>query len=219
MADDLKALTGLTNPLEWHAKTDLPTLMIIVRCFAYGISVALAAQKAGMSVKSVRNIYLQLRERLLQDSFAIWHKANRRLLNIASKNIEDAIRAGFFDTLAQCYFNSNCFRNFRDGKRQKRLCRKCPLPKQFDSSEDASAAVEFIDAIREFYKRLNIGTESNLPPAELFRRRAIHTATIATAARSSRRTKAGGFDYKDRTPLSFRSLLEALIADLAENPL
>ena len=173
MTDDLKALTGLANPLQRHGKTDLATSVMVIRCFAYGLSVKLTAQKTGLTQKSVRAHFLELRTRLGNPQFAKWHGANTKFLRAPSDNVEDAIRAGYFDQMARCYFNTVCYRNYADGKRRKRLCRKCPLRDRFQSDETLIEALAFIDAIRAFYKHIGIGSETG-EKAAIFKARAIH---------------------------------------------
>ena len=215
-APDWRELTGQANPLQRHAKTDLNTLMLIMRCFCYGQSTTRAATLSGLSVKSIRNLYFLLRERLMKDRFAAWHGANRRLLNIASQHREDLLRDAFFTALASCHFNENCFRNFRDGKRAKRQCRKCPLSECL-SAEIRVEAIAFSDAVRAFYKNLNIAADND--GVEANRCRAIHTAVITTSSHATPLMEEGRYDYASKVPLSFRTLFETLLADLADTPL
>ncbi|MEM9054520.1 MAG: hypothetical protein AAGB16_04265, partial [Pseudomonadota bacterium] len=108
---DWTSITGQANPLHRHSKLELATLMVIIRCFAYGLSLSRAADASGLTVKSVRDLYLQLRVRLQAASFAKWHRANRKLLFLSDPDIEEAIREDFFGALANCAANENCFRN------------------------------------------------------------------------------------------------------------
>ena len=161
---------------------------------------------------------MQLRSRLQDDRYAKWHRANRKLLTISDPDIESAIRSDFFDVLARCSGNENCFRNFRDGKRRNRLCQKCALPEYLGDKTQIEDALEFFDAIRVFYKRIGIAGEDRTRP-DIFRLRAIHTVTILAAADGTPKANDGDFEFAKKAPLSFRALLETLVADLADNPI
>lgn len=211
---DTDLFGGMANPLHRHSKIDLQITLLIVRSFAYGLSVKKAASASGVTEKSVRGLYLQLRERLQEPDFAQWHKANRRLLFITDNNVEEAIRADFFEALSQCYSSTNCFRNYRDGKRKNRLCRKCTLPDYLTDKEVVTEAIEFNDSIRAFYNNIGIAAEDVSDP-HIFKQRVIHTVVIASAARETPRMANGGFDYTSNKALSFRILFETTVANLA----
>ncbi len=101
--------------------------MRLVYCFCQGIGIAIAARSTGLSTKTVRSVYLALRQRLLKPAFDRWHGTNRMMLRLLGPEYEVMVRAGYFDLLARCAGNENCARNFRLGNRKERRCRRCPL--------------------------------------------------------------------------------------------
>ena len=209
-------LSDFANPLARHSKTDFDTTLLVVRGFCYGVSVPLAAKQTGLTPKSIRATYLQLREHLLRSEFAPWHRANRVLVTITSKDIQEALRESLFDELSACHANKTCWRNFKTGHRKNRLCRPCPLKTQFTDELRLEEALHFSDTIRAFYAQIGIGHESKFTAIERFKRRAIHTATITAASQATRRGKTGVYDYTDPAPLAFKTLLQTMLGIILE---
>jgi hypothetical protein len=207
-----------TNQFVRNAKFDEATLMRLAYCFCQGIGLELAARSTGLSRKTARGTYLDLRTRLLKPAFNRWHGTNRRFLKLPSPEYEVLVRAAYFDTLARCAGNEICARNFRLGNRLRRQCRTCPLAGTA-SDERRSEAYTVIDTVHDFYERLGIRGEKDMPPVLLFRERLIHTTVVATVHNHSRTLANGFFDPVDRGFLSGGTLLDVLLTDLADDPL
>lgn len=208
-----------TPSIRRHGKVDAPTLLRLVGSFCLGRSVRNAARTAGLTERSTRAIYLELRGRLLKPQFNKWHRAHQRLARVQSPDVEDAMRDAFFDSLSQCFENAACYRNFTAGNRKTRLCRSCPLPGRLSGADKVQDALALVDAVRELYRHLGITAEHGVDRVTLFRARLIHTATLMSVAEDTRRTAAGKFDPKHRSFLSYRTLFDALLADLIDDPL
>ena len=187
-------------------------------CFCQGISTAVAARNTGLSVKTVRGLYLDLRARLLKPAFNRWHGTNRMLTSVTEPEHERIIRVEYFETLAACGMNETCRRNFRLGNRKVRQCRACPLGKTY-SDERRAEAYTVIDAVHDFYERIGIRGEKDRLAALLFRERLIHATAIGTVQAHSRKRANGFFDPAERSFLGGGTLLDALLTDLANDPL
>lgn len=206
------------NQFKAGAKFDEPTLMRLVYCFCQGISTEIAARSTNLSVKTVRGYYIALRKRLLKPAFNRWHGLNRMLLKLPGPEYEVMLRAGYVTVLANCAGNETCARNYRLGNRKSRQCRNCPLADAF-SDERRAEAYTVIDTVHEFYERIGIRGEKDIPPALLFRERLIHTTCIATVLNNSRRLPNGFFDPNEREFLCGGTLLDTLLTDLAAEPI
>lgn len=204
------------NPFRARAKFDEATLMRLVYCFCQGVPLKIAARTTGLSVKTVRGVYLDLRKRLLKPAFNRWHGTNRRFLKLPGPEHEAALRVAYFDMLARCAGNETCARNYRLGNRKSRQCRNCPLAEQA-SDERRADAYSVIDTVHEFYERLGIRGEKDIPPILLFRERLIHTTVVATVQNHSRTLANGFFDPNERTFLSGGALLDAVLTDLEQD--
>jgi hypothetical protein len=206
------------NRYKPSAKFDEATLAQLVYCFCQGIGIGVAARSTGLSMKTVRGVYLALRKRLLKPAFNRWHGAYRRFLSLPHPEQEDALRAVYLATLAECAGDRHCARNWRLGNRERRECRECPLAR-FSSQERRAEAYTIIDTVHDFYERLGIRGEKGEEPLTLFRERLIHTTTVATLQNHSRKLPSGFFDPEERLFLCGGSLLAALLADLEAEPL
>lgn len=207
------------NVLRKGAKFGPEVLVGLVRYFCLGLSVRTAAKTTGLSGKTVRGVYRDFRKRLLKNRFNKWHRAGTSLVFVAQEEFQEAIRDAFFDVLSRCYFNRTCYRNFTAGNRKNRLCRSCPIPGRLKNPENVGAAIEFIDTVPLFYDRLGIGAEAGIDRVTLFKLRAAHTAVLIAVTHGTRKDRAGRLDFSDRSFLSFRTLFDALLADLIEEPL
>lgn len=169
-------------------------------------------------MKTVRGLYLALRARLLKPAFNRWHGLNRMLTSIAEPSHERIIRMEYFETLAACGMNVTCRRNFVLGNRKARQCRACPLARTY-SDERRAEAFAVIDAVHDFYERIGIRGEKDRLSVSLFRERLIHATVVGTVMAHSRKRANGFFDPEDRSFLSGGTLLDALLTDLANDPL
>jgi len=198
------------NRLRPRAKFDEPTYVRLVYCFCNGVPVAIAARSTGLSAKTVRGLYIELRGRLLEPAFNRWHGTNRRLVNLPAQEWEEFLRAGYFDLLARCAGNETCARNWRLGNRKTRQCRSCPLAGVW-TDERRAEAYTVIDTVHRFYETLGIRGEKGIPPLMLFRERMIHTTVVATIQNHCRRLPNGLFDPEDTSFLGGRSLMSGIL--------
>lgn len=192
--------------------------MRLAYCFCQGIGTKVAARNTGLSVKTVRGVYIALRERLRKPSFNRWHGLNRMLTSVSVPEQELIIRIEYFETLAACGLNETCRRNFRLGNRKARQCRACPLAQVY-SDERRAEAYTVIDAVHDFYERIGIRGEKDRLGTLLFRDRLIHATVAGTVQNHSRKRANGLFDPEDRSFLSGGKLLDVLLTDLANEPL
>ena len=138
---------------------------------------------------------------------------------MASEEMEEAARDAFFDTLASCYCNRTCYRNFTAGNRKSRLCRTCPIPDRLKTDTYVDDALAVVDGVHVLYGRLGIATEHGMDRVTLFRLRLLHAAVLGTVAANTRRLSSGALDPTHRSFLSFRTLFETLLGDLLDDPL
>lgn len=206
------------NQFRGRAKFDEATLMRLVYCFCQGVPLKITARSTGLSVKTVRILYLELRKRLLKPAFNRWHGTSNRFLKLPGPEYEAAVRVLYFDTLARCANNESCARNYRLGNRKRRQCRNCPL-EEVASEERRADAYTVIDTVHTFYERLGIRGEKGVEATVLFRERLIHTTVVATIQNHSRTLPNGFFDPNEREFLSGGALLDTMLSDLAEEPL
>lgn len=200
------------NRLRPGAKFDEPTYLRLVYCFCNGVPVAIASRSTGLSAKTVRGLYIELRGRLLEPAFNRWHGTNRRLINLPTREWEEVLRAGYFDLLARCANNQTCARNWRLGNRKARQCRSCPLGGVW-ADEQHAEAYTIIDTVHRFYEALGIRGEKGTSPVMLFRERLIHATVVATAQNHSQKLANGFFDPKERKFKSGGSLLSMLAGE------
>lgn len=201
------------NRLRARAKYDEATFVRLVYFFCNGVPIKIAARNTALSAKTVRSVYIDLRKRLLEPAFNRWHGTSQRLLALTAPDEEFAARTLYLDALARCAGNESCARNYRLGNRKKRQCRTCPLAAA-NSDEPRAEAYAVIDAVHDFYERLGIRGEKDIPPAILFRERLIHTAVIGTVHANSRRLQSGFFDPSEETFTSGGPLLRLFFANL-----
>ncbi len=198
------------NQFRAGAKFDEPTFIRLVYCFCNGVPVAIAARSTGLSVKTVRGLYIELRGRLLDPAFNRWHGTNRRLIKLPAKEWEEVLRAGYFDLLSKCAGNETCARNYRLGNRKARQCRACPLAGVW-TDERRAEAYAVIDTVHRFYETLGIRGEKDIHPVMLFRERLIHTTVVATVANHIKKLENGLLDPLDKSFLGGGALLDLLL--------
>jgi len=217
--EQAKLGTQPKNVFRQRAKLTEDQLMMIAYNFCHGLPIAAAAKSSTLSEKTVRSLYILLRRRLLRPRFAEWHRANRALTNISDPDVENMMRSVFFDAMSRCYNNQTCWRNYEAGNRKNRLCQKCPLRDAFTNDDNLMLSLNFIDLIRNVYRSIGIGIERGQPSDDIFRERAIHTATLMTVFQNTRRNERGVLNHGQAGALSFRRLFMTMIEDLSEDPL
>lgn len=214
----LRGVVEGDNQFKPGAKFDEIALMRLAYCFCQGIGTKVAARNTGISVKTVRGLYITLRERLRKPAFNRWHGLNRMLTSVSVPEHELIIRTEYFETLAACGLNETCRRNFRLGNRKSRQCRACPLAFVYSDAR-RTEAYTVIDAVHDFYERLGIRGEKNRLPVLLFRERLIHATIVGTVQAVSRKRANGFFDPEEKTFLSGGTLLDMLLSDLSADPI
>ena len=197
-----------------NPKIDDVTIIRLVHAFCHGLSIRAAANAGGVSLKTARKYYIELRERLRKPQFRKWHRINITLPNLPSPEADWIVKATFFDVLGECYANKTCYRNFKAGNRKNRICRRCPVPAKFTEGSRAMEAVDLIDAVRRFYETMGIRSEAGRDQVSLFRIRLIHTLTITTAKENSTALDDGLMDPLQKTFLSFGTLLDTMLEEL-----
>lgn len=205
------------NPLRRHAKLGLAETVQVVDLFAHGIGVNTASRLIGTSRKTMRGLYLDLRDRLADPLFARWHRANAALVSLTGTGEIALVKAVMMELLAECHAHDICYRNYRAGRRASTICRACPLHGKFGTPEKDSSAAEAVNSLRAFYHGLDIYGEDGIDPVVLFRRRLIHMATIATVLQNSRRVSTLRMGPKEKTFLSFGTFREMLIGHMLEH--
>ena len=197
-----------------HPKIDDAALIRLAYAFGQGIGIEAAAKANGLSRKTVRSLYLDLRSRLAKPAFRRWHSLRRALVRRVNSDVDLLMRAAFIDVLADCHANGTCYRVFRRGNRKDRLCRACPIPSCFPTAGAAAEAVAMVDTVRSFYGRLGIREPGSETPV-VFRLRLIHSSVIASVRESTRRLPNGLLDPSDQDYLALGQLLLLLMDDLA----
>lgn len=203
--------------LRKGSKLDNATLAAIALAFCHSLSIDACAARTGVSRKRVRDIYIELRDRLAEPRFARWHRANAILPRIPDSGTLVLVKSAFFDVLAECHGNERCFKNFEAENRKTRICRACPLRSHMSGPLMAKEAVAAIDAVRALYRSLGLYGERDADPVRLFRKKFIHMAACASVSVNTRRLRNGLPNFEDRSELSLRSLFETLIVDMIED--
>lgn len=201
-----------------HPKTDDQTFIRLVYYFCNGISTKAAAKALGLSRKSVRAHYLDLRARLRKSKFRRWHHVYTALPNVSDLQADQTFRGAFLEALAVCH-DSRCRANYAKGNRASRFCRRCPLPHAFSSSASAQEAVGIVDAIYRFYYRLGIREDDTDDKLGNFFECFLHTSVIATLRETSKRIPNGLFDPSDMDFHGLGTLMVMLLDDLADDNL
>lgn len=205
------------NPLRRHARLGLVETVQTVDLFAHGVGINTAARLIGTSRKTMRGLYLDLRDRLADPLFARWHHANAAFVALTGAEEIALIKAAMLELLAECHAFETCYRNYRAGRRASAICRACPLHGKFGTPAKDCAAAAAVNSLRAFYHGLNIYAEDGIDPVVLFRRRLIHMATIATVVQNSRKLSALRMNPNEKTFLSFGTFRELLIRHMLEH--
>ena len=207
------------HQLKKGTKLDDAALSVIALCFCQSIPVDHCAARVGVSRKRVRDIYLDLRDRLSDARFARWHGANVILPRILDGEALVLIKSTFFDVLEDCHGNAGCYKNFKAGNRRGRICSVCTIPDKMTSRDGALDTVAAIDVVRTLYQSMKLHGERRKDGDRLFRRRFIHMAVMATAVQNTQLLENGLPDWKDTSELSLKSLLHTLLVELIEKPM
>ena len=212
MSDDERRYRPVSG-VRHGAKFDDGTLIRLCWGFGQGISVQAMAGSQGLSAKTVRAVYLDLRGRLKKPAFRRWHGLHRALIHHVEPETDALMRATFIDVLAECHGNDTCYQVFRRGNRKSRLCAGCPIPRALSTIENAEDAVELVDQVRRLYARLGI-REPNADPLQRFRERLIHGAVVYGVCANSRRLPNGLLNPSDMGYLAIGTLMDLLLSDM-----
>tara|TARA_R110002096_G_scaffold29473_1_gene88634 strand:- start:330 stop:971 length:642 start_codon:yes stop_codon:yes gene_type:complete len=197
-----------------YAKLQTQDYVRLTHGFCHGLSLDVVAASTGISKKTVRAFYLDLRAKLDAPKYSRWHNMNMVLPDFEDIEQEILIKSTFFDLLAECHFHKSCFRNYELGNRKTRICSKCPLAHKFTDQKTFELAIATSDEVRAFYRTLKIRGEKATDPVRLFRLRLIHTTTINTVRQNSKQSDNGLFDPLETTFLSFGTLLNLMLDEV-----
>jgi hypothetical protein len=204
------------NRMRRGAKFDEQTLSLVIVLFCQGHPVKGTARITKLTPKTVRELYLGLRDRLLARKFSRWHGEG---LVYASDPMSEMYESELHSLrLAECANNRNCARNWRLGNRKTRRCRRCPLPTIL-RLRDLRRSYVMIDAVHDFYEALGIRGEKTIAPDWLFRVRFIHTLTVAIVLDNTPKLPNGFIDIGVDSFLSGGKLMRMLVEDLLDRPL
>lgn len=199
-----------------HPKTDDHTEIQLVYYFCNGISIKAVAETLSLSRKTVRAHYLDFRARLRKPKFLRWHGVYTAMVAVSDPEQERKLKGGLIEALSICYF-SGCYGNFASGQRRRRVCRSCPLPHAFTTTENTSDAIDIIDQVSAFYRRLGIREDAAPNKLGMFYSRLIHASVIACVRENSKRLPNGLLDPADREFQAIGTLLALLMDDLADD--
>jgi len=163
--------------------------------FCQSASVPLVAKKTGLSVKAVRALYKSMRGLLLDPRYRKWHGFDN-LPIYEFKNLAQ-VEAEIWRCFAECYFNDECFRNYRYGKRSERQCQACPVHRspilqEVLPKELIATMLQHIETVRAYYQVLiGLSRDMDMDRAESFRLRLYHTMIVLSAKMTSSRVEDG----------------------------
>ena len=133
---------------------------------------------------------------LLHDArYRKWHSFDLASI-YAFKNAE-SVQKEIWRCFGDCYFDDECFRNYRYKKRSERQCSKCPARnsttlKSVLTPELTTTMLDLVDTIRSFYQVLiGLSKEKVVDRTENFRLRAYHTMILLSARMASSEIEDG----------------------------
>ncbi|WP_316356892.1 hypothetical protein [Devosia sp.] len=193
------------------------TVQGLLICFVNGITLAQTAEATGLSRKTVKLVFIDLRSRLKKPAFNPWHQSNdpwpeqRKAQGDASDHFWLSV------SLATCD-SSRCRRNFQLKNVARRKCRGCVL------NDRSPGAIEhylsLIDRTHDFYEQLGWRNDTDHPNiVARFELRAAHFLTVWAVASHSRRLSNDLCDPADLGFLSGGSLFVRFHEELIANPL
>lgn len=183
------------RPIRPRSKIGWNKLPGICLGFCQNASVPHVAQQTGLSDKSVRDLYLAIRALLTDPRYRKWHGFDR-LSVYAFKDLEQ-IEAEIWRCFADCYFDDECFRNYRYGKRSERQCRNCParrseILQSALTPELVDTMLNLVETVRAFYQVLiGLSRERGGNRTENFRIRAYHAIIVLSARMESSHVENG----------------------------
>lgn len=206
------------------AKISHFSMVSIIMSFAHGASIKDAARKAEVHRDTARDIFAALRERLKKPRFKKWVQsayASPYLRNEDDDAQMEEARAALF----KCHENAGCQKRYAAGRRKSRICQTCPIKnyvaRHEAEPEYASALVELVDILRQFYQLLGWKESAKSGPDKrtIFDKRFIHYEVYSTAVGNSTFDNNGKVISDEDDFLSIHHLAKELMEDLKEEPL
>ena len=163
--------------------------------FCQSVPVPTVAEKTGLSVKAVRDLYKAIRALLLDPRYRKWHGFDQAPV-YEFKDLAKA-EAEIWRCYAECYFDDECFRNYRYGKRSERQCRNCPVLRsdllgEILTPQMNEGMLTLIESVRAYYQVLiGLSREKSVDRTENFRLRAYHVTILLNARMASSKIEGG----------------------------
>jgi hypothetical protein len=199
-----------------HIKLDDETLIRLVYFFCNGIGIDSAAVCLGLSRKTVRGHYLDLRRRLLKPKFRRWHRVYSAIGTVTDQAKAYRIKGAAIEALTVCYYSA-CHTNYTSGNRKSRMCRSCPLPCAFTKLDIATEAIGVVDAIQSLYKSLDIRGDVRPDKLSVFFERFVHAGVLASVRLKSKLLRNGLLDPKDTDFEGAGTLMLMLLDDMSDD--
>lgn len=197
-----------------HPKMDDATLIRLVYYFCNGMPLEAVAKTLGLSRKSVRAHYLDLRARLTKPKFRRWHALYNAFVAIPDEKEERRLKGTLMELMAGCYY-SRCYGNYASGNRKNRICRRCPLSQAFSKAGHLDSAIEGIDAVSAFYRQLGLRGDVAPDKQTVFLERFVHASIVACLRETAKKQPGGLLDPKDDGYQGMGTLLVMVMDDLA----
>ena len=220
---EVPAFFGSDAPVRPRSKIKRRIIPAVCLGFCLNASVKHTARKTGLSEKTVRNLYADLRALLTDPRYRKWH--NYDLESVFAFPGGDKIVAGIWACFGACYFHDECFRNYRYGKRKARQCAVCPVRQAdelapFLTPELVESMLDLIETTRALYQvLLGRSKEDVADQGAAFRLRAYHATIVLTAHRASHTIVDGAVrpDMGREGPQTLQTLWRTMLEHIAEH--
>ncbi|WP_117195400.1 hypothetical protein [Rhizobium terrae] len=189
----------------------------VVAAFCMSFSIEIASERSGLSWKTTKALYVDLRERLFHPHFNRWHRLNAHADFESFRFLmEDVVR--YFYVLGKCAEKKACHRNYALGNRANRVCRSCPLLENLDPG-DVDGAVASLHRVQDFYKMLDWRAENDEIHGQVMMKRTYHHGIHHIAYSQTKFAKSGFPSASDDGYLSVAALFQMMIGSLSRYPL
>ncbi len=190
--------------------------------FCQSVPVPVVARRTGLSVKTVRELYKAIRALLTDPRYRKWH--NFDLLPVYEFRDAERVEAEIWRCFAECYFDEECFRNYRYSKRAERQCRHCPvrhseLLQGVLTPQIVASLLERIETVRAYYQVLiGLSREKSADPTENFRLRMYHVTIVLSARMASSTVENGAIKSSMfvEGPNTLNELYKTILRHIAE---
>ena len=212
---------------------------LMIRGFVLGCPIRTCAEGTGVSERTVRETYRDLRARLLRPAFRRWGPRDVLFGDLKEAERHEDRWRDLLARIAGCMARSRCWNDFVSGKRSSRNCRSCPIldfdvvahfeATRAELADDIAAAqqdflgtaYDLMDDARAFYDRL--GWREPVTAAtdvSIIEQRVFHAHALQKCANLTRLSSDGeNFDLHDDGFQTFGTLLTLLAQDLMDDPL